>query len=150
MPSFDRSFEVAASLEAVRGFHGSPEALRTLTPPPVIVRLESFGPMEEGMEAVFTLFVGPLPIRWRARHENVGSDGFDDVQVEGPMKAWRHRHRFHAQGPERTLIMDHIEYQHRSGFLGVWTRCMFGRPALATTFRYRAWATRKALEKPGP
>jgi ligand-binding SRPBCC domain-containing protein len=143
VPTFDQSFTVRAPLPAVREFHSSPEALRTLTPPPVVVRLHRFGRLKEGMEAEFTLWMGPFPIHWTARHEQVGPHGFDDVQVSGPMKAWRHQHRFEAVDDFTTRIHDHIDYEHDPR--RPWTRLLFGGLPLALTFRYRQWVTRRSL-----
>ena len=146
MPVFARSFEVDAPIEVVRRFHGSSDALYELTPPGVVARLHEGGPMREGLVVRFTMWFGPLPIRWEAHHEDVGPDGFTDVQVRGPHRSWRHRHRFVALGPGRTRVEDRVEYEHPAGLKGVGTRLLFGAPALAVLFRYRAWATRRACE----
>lgn len=134
-------------MESVRAFHASPSALKALTPPPVVVQLHRFGDLEEGMEAEFTLWLGPIPIRWTARHENVGPEGFDDVLVDGPMAAWRHRHRFRAEADGASRVDDEIEYTHPPGMKGLWTRLMFGRLALRGTFFYRQLATRKGVRR---
>lgn len=147
MPVFEHRFEVGASLEAVRAFHDSPEALRELTPPGATIQLLRFGPLEEGMEAEFRLWLGPFPVRWRARHHDVGPNGFTDVQVEGPLARWTHRHTFEALAPDRTEVRDRIEYEHPAGPAGWWTRAVFGLPALSFLFGHRARATRRALER---
>lgn len=147
MPRFHQSFRVEAPLQAVQAFHASPSALKALTPPPVVVQLHRFGELQEGMEAEFTLWMGPIPIRWIARHENVGPEGFDDVLVKGPMAAWRHRHRFVDEGNGRSRVDDDIEYTHPRGWAGLWTRLMFGRLALRGTFFYRKLATRRGVRR---
>lgn len=126
-------------------FHADPSALRALTPPPMIIRLHRFGAMEDGMEADFTLWLGPLPIRWMARHEDVGPDGFVDVQVEGPMKRWRHEHRFRPIDGGGTEVHDRIEYEHPSGLRGVFTHLLFSKWALRGLFFYRSLATRRGV-----
>ncbi|MEM6367315.1 MAG: cyclase [Myxococcota bacterium] len=147
MARFHQSFRVGAPIEAVRAFHASPAALKALTPPPVIVQLHRFGEMREGMEAEFTLWLGPLPIRWTARHENVGPEGFDDVLVEGPMAAWRHQHRFWEEPDGASRVEDTIDYAHPPGWAGLWTRLMFGALALRGTFFYRQLATRRGVRR---
>lgn len=147
VPVFEHRFEVDAPLEAVRAFHGSPEALRVLSPPGTFLRLKQFGPLEEGMVAAFRLWLGPVPIDWVARHEEVSADGFTDVMVEGPLARWAHRHAFEALGAERSAVLDRITYAHPAGVAGAWTRLAFGRPALASLFAYRAWATRRAVAR---
>lgn len=145
MAVFEHRFRVEAPVEAVARFHAGPSVLQVLTPPPVRVELHRFGDLEEGMEAEFTLWIGPLPIRWKARHEDVGPTGFVDVQVEGPMASWRHTHRFEALGREATEVVDRIEYAHPRGLAGVGTRAMFNRASLEGVFFYRALATRRSL-----
>jgi len=56
-------FAVRASLEAVALFHADPRALRRLAPSPMQVqRLDPKG----GSVSEFTMWAGPVPIRWRA------------------------------------------------------------------------------------
>jgi cysteine-rich repeat protein len=94
MPVFDYSFTVDAPLEAVRDFHHDTSALKKLTPPPTIVQLHSIEPLGEGSVSRFTLWVGPLPLKWKAVHRNVSDRGFTDVQAEGPAAKWEHTHTF--------------------------------------------------------
>jgi len=147
VPRFAHRFEVDAPLERVRAFHASPEALRVLTPPGTFIRLDRFGPLEEGMVASFRLWLGPVPVDWVARHEDVSEAGFTDVQVEGPLARWRHHHAFEALGPSRTAVLDTIDYAHPPGPAGVWTRVAFGRAALSILFAHRARATRRAVDR---
>ena len=148
MPIFDYSFTVAAPLEAVRDFHRDTTALRRLTPPPTIVQIHSVEPLAEGSVSRFTLWVGPLPLRWKAVHRNVSDRGFTDVQAEGPARRWEHTHTFVPLGPDLTEIREHIEYEHKPGVWGVVTRLLFSWPNLRFMFAYRAWATRRGLRRP--
>jgi ligand-binding SRPBCC domain-containing protein len=143
VPVFEHRFEVKAPLAAVRAFHADSSALRKLTPPPTVIQLHRFGPLEDGMVAEFTLWLGPVPVRWKARHEDVGPSGFVDVQVEGPMAAWRHTHRFEPLAADRTEVRDRVEYEHPGGLRGLGTRLLFSRVALRGLFSYRALATRR-------
>jgi ligand-binding SRPBCC domain-containing protein len=145
MPIFDYRFTVPASLEAVRDFHRDTSALKTLTPPPTIVQLHSLEPLAEGSVSRFTLWVGPLPLKWKAVHRDVTDRGFTDVQAEGPAAKWEHTHTFTPLGPESTEIHEHIEYEHKSGFWGVVTRLLFSWPNLWFMFGYRCWITRRKL-----
>lgn len=145
MPEFEQRFRVPASVDEVRSFHGSTDALKTLTPPGVVVQLHRSGPVAEGSEAEFTLWFGPVPIRWTARHENVTEGGFDDVQAHGPLRSWRHRHRFVPVVDGGTEVVDRITYEHAPGWKGWGTRLLFGRIPLRLNFWYRRWATTRAL-----
>ena len=142
MPVFDYKFTVNASLHDVSHFHRDTSALKRLTPPPTIVQLRNVEPLGEGSVSEFTLWVGPLPLRWKAVHRAVSERGFIDIQVEGPARKWEHTHTFTATGPETTEIQEHIEYEHQRGFWGVVTRLLFAKPNLFLMFTYRKLATR--------
>jgi len=147
MPVFDYSFTVAAPLAAVRDFHRDTTALKVLTPPPTIVQLHSIEPMAEGSVSIFTLWVGPLPLRWTAVHRNVTDRGFTDIQAEGPARKWEHTHSFVPLSDTVTEIREHIEYEHKPGLEGLLTRLLFSWPNLMFMFSYRKWATRRALRR---
>lgn len=146
MPVFDFIFRVNASLEAVRDFHDDTRALKRLTPPPTIVQLGEIEPLAEGSVSKFTLWVGPLPLKWTAVHHNVSMNGFTDVQTEGPAMKWEHTHRFTVLDPQTTEIHEHIEYEHKTGFWGLVTRFLFSKPNLYLMFTYRKLATRWYLQ----
>ncbi|MEO1172071.1 MAG: cyclase [Myxococcota bacterium] len=141
--AFEYRFQVKAPVAAVRAFHGSTEVLRELTPPGTWVQIHRFGALEDGMEAEFTLWLGPIPIRWHALHRDVDAFGFTDVQVQGPMARWEHTHRFVSVDENTTEVREHIELEHPRGLRGVWTRLLFGGLALRGLFAYRAWVTRR-------
>lgn len=145
MPVFDTSFDVNASLEAVSAFHADTRALKRLNPPFVVVQLHRVDPMAEGSVSEFTLWMGPLPVRWRAVHSQVSDRGFTDTQESGPLAFWRHSHRFEALGENHTRIHEYIEYAYPSGWRGLLPRMLFGRLGLTALFSYRKWATRRAL-----
>ena len=145
MPVFDYAFTVAAPLAAVAEFHRDTSALKILTPPPTIVQLHAIEPLGEGSVSTFTLWVGPLPLRWKAVHRNVSDRGFTDVQAAGPAAKWEHTHTFVPLTPETTQIREHIEYEHKAGPWGLVTRVLFSRPTLWFMFGYRAWITRRRL-----
>ena len=147
MPIFDYAFVVAAPLDAVRDFHRDTTALKRLTPPPTIVRLHSVEPLAEGSVSTFTLWVGPLPLRWRAVHRDVTDHGFTDVQASGPAARWEHTHAFVPLADGSTEIREHIVFEHRAGLWGFVTRVLFSRPSLRLMFAYRAWVTRRSLER---
>lgn len=147
MPTFDYQFSVRASLAAVRDFHSDTAALKRLTPPPTIVQLHEIEPLAEGSVSRFTLWVGPLPLRWTAVHRDVGAQGFTDVQVEGPARRWEHTHTFVELGDGLTEIREHIEYEHRRGPWGLATRLLFSQPNLRLMFAYRKFVTRRDLQR---
>jgi ligand-binding SRPBCC domain-containing protein len=147
MPEFHHSFTVDAPLAAVRAFHHDTRALRHLTPLPIVARIHHFEPLADGSLAEFTLWFGPLPLRWRAVHSEVGPQGFTDAQVSGPLRAWRHSHRFTAVSPERTRVDDHVVFEHHAGPRGLLTRLLFNRPGLLYLFTARKLLTRRGVAR---
>jgi ligand-binding SRPBCC domain-containing protein len=144
--SFHRSFRVSAPLDAVRRFHQNPTALKRLNPPPLLVRFHRHEPLAEGSISEFTLWLGPVPVRWTSRHFAVGLEGFTDEQLRGPFRRWVHRHQYRALSEHETRVEDEIDAELRMdpwfGPLGLilW----LGLPIL---FAYRAWATRRAVRR---
>jgi len=150
--SFDFTFTVHAPLAAVAAFHHDTRALTRLTPPPIFVQLHRVEPLAEGSVADFTLWFSPWPIRWMAVHSGVDSlHGFTDAQRSGPMKFWRHTHHFDAVDAHATRVSEHIEYEHHSGWRGLFSSLLFNPLALRLLFLYRGLVTRLALQnKPRP
>ncbi len=143
---FERTSLIAASLDAVKRFHEEPRALAALTPPPIFMRVhrDARRSISDG-EIEFTLWFGPLPLRWLARHEpGPTPDSFADLQLKGPLAYWRHEHIFRevAGGVELT---DRVTLAHRPGLLGLFTRLAFDGLPLRLLFVYRHWRTRRML-----
>ena len=113
----------------------------------MVVRVHQGGLVTEGMVAKFTLWLGPIPLRWTARHELVRDRSFVDVQERGPFAHWRHRHVIEANGANRCRVRDVVEYEYRKGARGVATRLLMGRASLKILFRYRAAVTRACCER---
>lgn len=147
MPVFDYAFTVNAPVEAVRDFHHDTSALKRLTPPPTIVQLHAIEPLGEGSVSTFTLWVGPLPLRWKAVHRGVTDHGFTDVQASGPAAKWEHTHSFVPLSADVTEVREHIEFEHKRGFWGLVTRILFSRPNLLLMFAYRKFVTRRQLRQ---
>ena len=149
---FKHSFEVAAPQAEVAAFHRGSASMGAITPPPVIVRVHHAPPqLAEGDTMDFTLWLGPLPIRWVARIEQVTPVSFVDRQVRGPFKSWRHLHTYVAvderPGSERTQVIDQVEAELSPHWgwklvgLGMWLN-------LPVLFAYRGWKTRRLLTNP--
>ena len=147
MKLYKHRFRVQASLASVAEFHRDTRALKRLTPPPLLVRFNELQPLAEGSVADFTMWFGPLPIRWVAVHSDVNStSGFTDTQVAGPFEYWVHRHSFQALDDNSTEIRDEIQAQPSGHpFWGLVSSVMWLN--LPILFAYRAWRTRKALER---
>jgi ligand-binding SRPBCC domain-containing protein len=148
MKVFNSSFEVRAPLETVAEFYHDARVLRQLSPPPMIVQLHRVDPLGEGSIVDMTLWLGPIPIHWVAEHRQVDRrSGFLDIQSEGPMKVWRHRHSYGALDPRLTWIRDEIEFEHHSGWRGLFAGLLFNPLGLRFLFFYRALVTRFIVER---
>ncbi|MDX1687849.1 MAG: SRPBCC family protein [Candidatus Promineifilaceae bacterium] len=148
MPTFEHTFTVAAPRADVASFHGDARVLKRLMPPPLFVHLHQGGELSEGTVADFTMWFGPLPVRWRALHVDVDEAGFTDVQIRGPLRRWRHTHRFIPLDEYATRVEDYVVYEHPAGPRGWLTRLLFNRKSLTFLFRYRQAVTRRALSQP--
>ena len=147
---FRKSSFIKTSLAEIRRFHQAPQALASLTPPPIRMRVQRDDRLSlcEG-EIEFTLSFGPIPIRWVARHEaGPTPDSFADAQVRGPLAYWRHEHIF-TEIAGGVQLTDRITLAHRSGLAGLFTRLAFDGLPLRLLFAYRHWRTRRALEASG-
>ena len=65
--NYQHRFRVQAPLQAVADFHSYPDAMAAITPPPIFVQVHQAPPRVADGEAMdFTMWLGPLPLRWRA------------------------------------------------------------------------------------
>jgi ligand-binding SRPBCC domain-containing protein len=145
---YHHKFSVTASLQAVVDFHAAASSMAAITPPPVIVRIHQAPVrLKDGDEMVFTLWLGPLPIHWHARIENITGNSFDDRQISGPFAVWVHRHTFIKRDDGQIEVQDDIHYQLKRNPLWflVGLAMSLNLPLL---FAYRAWKTRRILLKP--
>lgn len=145
MKSYEHRFLVRASLSEVLDFHRDPRALRKLTPPPVIVRFQRIEPLAEDSTAEFTMWLGPIPVRWKALHTQVTEDGFTDEQIDGPFESWIHRHQFIRLESNVVEVVDTIRAIPGKRF---WNRIISNLMwlNLPVLFAFRGWVTRKSLE----
>ena len=143
---YRHTFRVKAPLAAVAEFHSRSASMPAITPPPMIVRVHA-APARLSSDDVmdFTLWAGPVPLRWVARIEDASAAGFTDRQVRGPFARWTHRHTFVRVADDATDVVDQVEAElKRHLFWGPIGLLMWiGMPAL---FAYRGWKTRRILE----
>jgi len=144
VPTFDFSFTVDAPFEAVSEFHSHGSALKKLTP--TYAQIHSMDPLGEGSVTKFTVWAGPIPVRWTAEHSGITDSGFTDTQTEGPMQRWVHTHRYEPVDDDTTKVTEHVEYEFGSSAKDkIICVLMFNPPALFGLFTYRKWRTRWAL-----
>jgi ligand-binding SRPBCC domain-containing protein len=144
---YRHSFQIHAPLKIVADFHAHSSSMGAITPPPIITQIhEAPARLDEGDKMDFTLWLGPFPIRWLARIEDVSETGFADRQLRGPFTAWLHRHTFVPVDDQTTQVIDEIDYTLSSHLF--WKVVGWGMGLnLPLLFAYRAWKTKRLLEK---
>ena len=143
---YHHRFRVKAPVLRVAEFHGQAASMAAITPPPIIVKIKHAPPvLAEGDEMDFTMWLGPLPVHWRAVIEAVSGAGFSDRQLEGPFGAWVHRHSFAGADEGSTDVFDEVTLRlKRHPLWGpVGLGMVLGLPVL---FAFRAWKTKRMLE----
>ena len=108
--NYQHIFRVRAPLADVARFHASAASLKAITPPLIPLQLHHAPEKVGGGDEIdFTMWMGPLPIRWVVHVEDVSPTGFLDRQVRGPFESWAHRHIFAAMEEATTEVIDEVE-----------------------------------------
>ncbi|MFW5748255.1 MAG: SRPBCC family protein [Chloroflexota bacterium] len=146
--TYEKRSLIKTTMDNMLAFHQDPKALSQLSPPPIFVRLkrDDRKSLTEG-ELAFTLWFGPIPIHWVARHEPGPTEtSFADFMVQGPMLYWRHEHTFEdVEGG--VILIDRVTLAHKPGLPGLLTRLMFDGIPLRILFFYRHLRTRMATRR---
>jgi ligand-binding SRPBCC domain-containing protein len=144
---YEKSTSFNTTMEHMIRLHqeGGPAAL---TPPPIFVQThrDTRTSLSDG-ELEFTLWFGPIPFRWIARHEpGPTPTSFADVMVRGPLAYWRHEHIF-TQEADGVRLTDRVTLAHQPGLKGLLTWLMFDGVPLRILFFYRHLKTRWMLNR---
>lgn len=145
---FVKQSVIGASPERVFAFHEQPAALTLLLPPWESARVIQPARISEvGSQAIVeTTILGPITARWVAEHTFYDPPRvFEDIQVKGPFKSWRHRHVVepHADG---ALLRDQIDYEPPLGFIGRAFAPLLVERRLKKLFDFRHQVTRQWCE----
>lgn len=146
--TYEKRSVFKTTMERMMAFHESPAAFSKLTPPPIFVQMhrDNRTSLTEG-ELEFTLWFGPVPIRWTARHEpGPTATSFADRALKGPMAYWRHEHIF-EEVADGIALTDRVTLAHKPGFKGLLTRLTFDGVPLRILFFYRHLRTRFAVSQ---
>jgi ligand-binding SRPBCC domain-containing protein len=152
MQTFEWSCYVPVPVERVWSFFADPENLPLLTPS--AVRLEVTGksdtPPRAGTLVAIRLRLLGIPLRWHSVIESwEPGRGFNDLQLRGPCRFWRHEHRFRPAG-RGTWIVDRVEYALPLGAAGRFVERWFMRGILRRLFRFRSAAAARWLQDGPP
>jgi hypothetical protein len=140
------TFRDLASLAEVAEFHASAASLKAVAPPLIPMRVQHAAErMRHGDEMGCTMCMGPLPVHWEARVEDVSPTGFRGRQIHGPFKTWAHRHRSVRLVEGWTEMLDEVEASLKQhGLWGLLALAMW--PDLPSLLAFRVWTTWRLLE----
>ena len=148
---FVKQSVIRAAPERVFQFHQQPDALSLLTPPWERAEvIQAANISDVGSRAIVQLDVLRLfKKKWIAEHTVYDPPNlFEDIQVEGPFKSWRHRHIVESH-PDGAVLRDEISYEPPLGFIGrLVSPCLVER-RLQKVFDYRHEVTRRWCESTG-
>ncbi len=136
-------------MERLFRFHERPDVLALLTPPFVGVEVISRAvSLEVGSRTRFRVRLLPLVwIECEAEHVAYDRDRyFEDIQIRGPFRLWRHRHFFRPDGPDASFLRDEIEVEPPLGALGRLFAPLVVAPRLDAMFKFRHEVTRREVE----
>ncbi len=146
---FVKQSVIRASQQRVFEFHERPEALTLLIPPWEKAKVIQAAKISEiGSSAIVqTRVLGPIAVTWVARHTVYDPPHlFEDIQVKGPFRSWRHRHVIEAND-HGAILRDEIDYELPLGVIGRLMAPLLIEKRLHKLFDYRHEATRRWCEQ---
>lgn len=146
--NFIKESIIKAPPERVFAFHELPDAIERLIPPWENAKVIQKADISKiGSQAIIEQKIfGLIPSRWIAEHTRYDPPAlFEDIQISGPFKKWRHRHiiKPHEEG---AVLRDEIEYEPPFSIFGQIAAPLFIEPKLEKMFAYRHEVTRKWCE----
>ncbi|QDV68804.1 Epimerase family protein [Rosistilla carotiformis] len=146
---YKRSVALPASIEQAFAYHDRRGALGRLIPPWEHVTIQrSDNSLEPGSEVILKTKLGPVGMRWHARHEIYEPPNrFTDIQVSGPFASWHHEHRFEP-GPTAasSQMHDTVDYRLPGGAVGSFFGSGKITKMLESMFAYRHRTTHDDLQ----
>lgn len=149
---FTKESVIKATPETVFAFHELPDAFARLVPPWEDARVIPMADISKvGSRAIIeTKIFGLFTSRWIAEHTAYDPPhSFEDIQISGPFKSWRHRHVVepHSDG---AILRDEIEYEPPFSIFGSIAAPLLIEPKLKKMFDHRHEVTRKWCEANSP
>ncbi len=146
---FVKESVIKASPERVFAFHELPDAIDRLIPPwekATVVQKADISKI--GSRAIVeTSILGIFKTRWVAEHTAYDPPhSFEDVQISGPFRSWRHRHIVEPH-PEGAVLRDEIEYEMPIPVFGPLAAPIAVTPRLEKMFDYRHKVTKEWCER---
>lgn len=147
--TLEREQWVPSSLQVVFAFFADAGNLEVLTPD--WLRLQILTPqpitMQPGTLIDYRLRWHGVPLRWRTEITHwQPPHHFEDLQLKGPYRLWRHTHIFEAV-EDGTRIVDRVQYGLPFGVLGRIAHAVSVRRNVEQIFDYRDAKVRELLGK---
>jgi len=140
---------INASPERVFSFHELPDAFAMLVPPWEDAKVIQKADISViGSRATIEMkILGLIPTRWVAEHTAYDPPRmFEDIQISGPFKSWRHRHIIEPH-PDGAVLRDEIDFEPPMSFIGDLAAPLFILPKIEKMFEYRHEVTKKWCEE---
>jgi ligand-binding SRPBCC domain-containing protein len=138
--------------EKLFAFHELPDAFTRLMPPWEKSRVIERAPsLRVGSRAIVDARIMPgIFFRWVSEHTAYEPPRFfEDQQVRGPFRSWRHRHIIEPH-PDGAVLIDDIEYTPPFGFVGRMFAGVIIELRLRRVFAFRHRVTREYCENAAP
>jgi ligand-binding SRPBCC domain-containing protein len=146
---FIKETEINAPPRAIFAFHELPNAFEMLIPPWENARIIQKADISViGSRAIIeTKIFGLFPSRWVAEHTKYEPPTmFEDVQISGPFKSWRHQHII-LTTENGGILRDEIDFEPPYSVLGSFAAPIVIVPKLEKMFEYRHKITKEFCEK---
>jgi ligand-binding SRPBCC domain-containing protein len=130
-------------------FHELPDAFLRLVPPGEKIRVLHTAPtLHAGNRTIVDIRIAFLYVRFESLHTAYDPPhSFEDQQVRGPFRSWRHHHTVEPH-PDGAVLIDDIEYTPPFGLLGRLIDPIVIKPRLRRVFAFRHRVTREYCENP--
>lgn len=145
---FTKESIIRCTQEKLFAFHELPDAIERLIPPWENAKVIQKADISKiGSQAIIeTKILGIFTTRWVAEHTVYDPPRmFEDVQIEGPFRSWRHKHIIEPH-PDGAILRDEIEYLMPLEFFGPLAAPMAVKPRLEKLFEYRHQVTKEWCE----
>jgi ligand-binding SRPBCC domain-containing protein len=132
--------------EKLFAFHELPDALMRLGPPREAIRIIQIAPsLNTGSRTIVDIRIAFLYVRFESLHTACDPPhSFEDQQVRGPFRSWRHRHIVEPH-PDGAVLIDDIDYTPPFGIDPIAIK-----PRLRKVFAFRHRVTREYCENAQP
>ncbi len=146
---FVKESVIRATPEKVFAFHRLSDAIERLIPPWENAKIIQKADISEiGSQAIIEQKIfGLIRSRWIAEHTKFEPPKmFEDAQISGPFKSWRHKHIIKSH-ENVAILRDEIEFEPPFWVFGRIAAPLLVLPKLEKMFAYRHEVTRKWCEE---